>query len=237
MRDRCRRLPDLNQFAPYSNAVLGILAERGWLTSQPEPLRDWVARNGRWKTYERGQVVYSHGDIADAVYGLGEGAVEVTLPMVGEEPVTIHRAELGFWIGEAAVLARAPRVISIEAATRSRLFRIPAAALRGLLDRQPEYWPGFCALSLQNASTAVLALAEALSLTPRARLARMLLRLAGDNDRVDASQTDLARLIGMNRSSLRRAIASLEEIGAVSQQYGEIAVLDARKLRDLANEA
>lgn len=227
----------MNQFAPSSDAVLGILAQKGWLAGQPEPLRDWVARNGRWKTYERGQAIYSHGDPADAVYGLGEGAVEVTLPLVGEEPVTLHRAELGFWIGEAAVLARAPRVITIEAATRSRLFRIPGAALRTLLDRQPEYWSGFCTLSLQNASTAVLALAEALSLTPRARLARMLLRLAGDNDRVDASQADLARLIGMNRSSLRRAIGSLEEIGAVRPQYAEITVLDAQKLRELSNEA
>ena len=226
----------MNQFAPSSAAVLGVLAERGWLADQPESLRDWVARNGRWKTYERGQVIYSFGDPAEALYGLGEGAVEVTLPLVGEEEVTLHRAELGFWIGEAAVLARVPRVISLQAATDCRLFRVPGKALRGLLDRQPELWPGFCALSLQNTATALQLLAEALSLSSRARLSRVLLRLSATEPRVEASQFDLARLIGMNRSSLRRALASLEECGAIQPQYGSIVVLDRQMLEAFCNE-
>lgn len=226
----------MNQFAPSSAAVLGVLAERGWLSEQPESLRDWIARNGRWKTYERGQVIYSFGDPADAIYGLGEGAVEVTLPLVGEEEVTLHRAELGFWIGEAAILARAPRVISLQAATTCRLFRVPGAALRGLLDRQPELWPGFCALSLHNTSTAVQLLAEALSLSSRARLSRVLLRLSASETRVEANQFDLARLIGMNRSSLRRALTSLEECGAVEQNYGSIIVRNRAALEAFSNE-
>ena len=78
----------MNQFAPSSAAVLGVLAERGWLSEQPESLCDWIARNGRWKTYERGQVIYSFGDPADAIYGLGEGAVEVTLAQrEGKRPI------------------------------------------------------------------------------------------------------------------------------------------------------
>lgn len=226
----------MNQFAPSSAAVLGVLAERGWLSEQPESLRDWIARNGRWKTYERGQVIYAFGDPADAIYGLGEGAVEATLPLVGEEEVTLHRAELGFWIGEAAILARAPRVISLQAATTCRLFRVPGAALRGLLDRQPEFWPGFCALSLLNASTAVQLLAEALSLSSRARLSRVLLRLSASETRVEANQFDLARLIGMNRSSLRRALTSLEECGAVEQHYGSIIVRNRAALEAFSNE-
>ncbi len=226
----------MNQFAPSSSAVLGVLAERGWLAEQSDVLRDWIARNGRWKTYERGQTIYSFGDPADALYGLGEGALEVTLPLVGEEEVTIHRAELGFWIGEAAVLARAPRVISLHAATTARLFRIPGAALRGLLDRQPDLWPGFCALSLHNTATAALLLAEALSLSSRARLSRVLLRLSQADERVEASQAELARLIGMNRSSLRRALFSLEDCGAVEQNYGSIIVRNRPALEAFCNE-
>ncbi|MCF1707454.1 Crp/Fnr family transcriptional regulator [Tabrizicola sp. J26] len=226
----------MNQFAPSSAAVLGVLAERGWLAEQPDALRDWIARNGRWKTYDRGQTIYSFGDPADALYGLGEGAVEVTLPLVGEEEVTVYRAELGFWIGEAAVLARLPRIISLHAATPCRLFRVPGVALRSLLDRQPELWPGFCALSLQNSGTAVQLLAEALSLSSRARLSRVLLRLSARDVRVEASQHDLARLIGMNRSSLRRALGSLEECGAIEQKYGSIIVRDRQALEVFCNE-
>jgi CRP/FNR family transcriptional regulator, cyclic AMP receptor protein len=61
-------------------------------------------------------------------------------------------------------------------------------------------------------------LAEALALSPRARLARTLLRLSEDGA-VHASQQDLARLIGMTRSTLQRSLGELVEAGAIETRY------------------
>jgi len=182
-------------------------------------------------------VLYDAEDEPDAVYGRGGGALEVTLPLVGDEPVVVHRAEPGYWIGESALLARTRRGISVAAATEARVFRVPAGVVRRLVAEQPGAWEAFYQLSHINAMTAVTLLAEVLALTPRARLARVILRLADAEGRVAARQDDLARLLGMTRSSLQRALAGLVEAGAVAPGYGAIVVTDRARLERIARES
>jgi CRP/FNR family cyclic AMP-dependent transcriptional regulator len=222
---------------PVAVEGLAPLTERGWLATQPAAFQGWMARNGRWQVYAPQQVLYDAGEEPDALYGLGEGALEVTLPLVGDEPVTVHRAEPGFWLGESALLARTTRLLTLTAATEARVFRVPAARIRALVAEQPEAWNSLYELSHLNASLAVTLLAEALALSPRARLARMLLRLADGEGRVVARQEELARLIGMTRSSLQRALAGLAEAGAVSSGYGSLVVRDRAALKAMRDEA
>jgi CRP-like cAMP-binding protein len=216
---------------------LSPLTERGWLAEQPADFQEWVGRSGRWRTYDARQVLYDAGDPPDALYGLAEGALEITLPLVGDEPVTIHRAEPGFWIGDAALLANGPRLVSIGAAAASRVFRVPAAAVREAVVRRPDYWHAFYHLSYINAGTAVTLLAEALALSPRARLARTILRLSEAGGAVQASQADLARLIGMTRSTLQRSLTELAEAGAIETGYRTLAVRDRTALERAARDA
>ena len=217
--------------------ALSPLAERGWLSTQPPEFQDWVARNGRWHVYFAGQVLYDAGEEPDALDGLGHGPLEATLPLFGDEPVTVYRAEPGFWIGEAALLSGATRVLSIVAATEARVFRVPAARIRTLLGERPEAWESFFSLSHLHAITATTLLAEALALSPRARLARMLLRLADEDGRVVARQEELARLIGMTRSSLQRTLAGLTAAGWVRSGYGCLLVHDQAALEAMRDEA
>ena len=211
--------------------ILSSLARVGWLASQPAALQAWVAANGRWRTYEKGQMIYQAGDDPDGLVGLAAGMLEVQIPMSGDEQITIHRAEPGFWIGESAILARTTRSLSVMAAVTSRVLFVPAAAIRALLDDDPRFWPCFFELSHINASRAAATLAEVLSRTPQERLARILLRLSDDEGRISATQEDLSRLIGMTRSSLRRIVADLVEGGAVETGYRQLRIVDRAKLQ------
>jgi CRP-like cAMP-binding protein len=83
----------------------------------------------------------------------------------------------------------------------------------------------------------VTLLAEVLALTPRARLARIVLRLEDEDSRVEVRQDDLARLLGMTRSSLQRALASLVETGAIAPGYGRLDILDRDRLAEIARES
>ena len=112
-----------------------------------------------------------------------------------------------------------------------------ADILARLVAERPEAWASFYALSHINATTAVTLLAEALSLSPRARLARMLLRLADADGRVVVRQEDLAHLIGMTRSSLQRALHALAEAGAIEAGYGYLAVRDRAALESVRDES
>lgn len=209
--------------------TLGLLSEVGWLVTQPASFCAWASCAGHWLIYEKGRMLYQHGDDPNGLYGLGSGVLEVQIPL-GEEQVTIHRAEPGFWIGESAILARTSRSISVFAAVKSRVFFIPALKIRALLRDEPQLWYSFFELSHINASRAVATLAEVLSRTPHERLARMLLRLADTEGKVSATQEDLARLIGMSRSSLQRVLSDLMNTGAIAVSYRSLQIVNRQNL-------
>ncbi len=209
---------------------LAPLDRIGWLAAQPESLREWMRRSGRWRSYGKGQPLYQVGDEPEAVFGLGVGALDVLIPISEDDQVTIHRAEPGFWVGDSALLAGSRRVISVVAVAPSRVFCVPAGVLRRLLAEQPEYWRCFYELAHRNGTLAVATLADVLALSPEARLARMLLRLADAEGEVQATQSDLARLLGVTRSSLQRALGHLQHDGSIRTGYGVVVVADRSRL-------
>ena len=209
----------------------------GWLARQSPEFRAWAARNGRWCQYAAGESLSLAGDEPDGMYGLAAGALEVTFPLSGEEPVTVHRAEPGFWIGEAALMANATRLVSLSAALDSRVFHIPVGPMKELLQRDPAVWRILYEQSFDNLTTAVTLIAESLSLSPRARIAKLLLRLADSSGQVSANQDDFGRVIGMTRSSVRRAIASLVESGVVRTGYRTLEVIEPDTLAAISREA
>ena len=230
-------MAQLDQFTDTAPKRLGVLAEVGWLARQPSDFQGLVARLGRWKTLEAGETIYLAGEDPDGLFGLGDGILEMTFPLIGEEPVVVHRAEPGFWIGEAAILMNQKRFITVSAATQARVFVIPSSSVRRIVDEEPRHWRSFYDQCLTNQITTVTLLAEALSLSPRARVARILLRLARPDGSVPGSQEDLGRLLGMTRSSVRRALSSLIEVGAVASGYGVLSIRDRTVLERLVYEA
>lgn len=104
---------------------------------QPSKFKAWAAEAGRWRQFAAGETIYLAGDEPNGMYGRGAGALEITFPLQGEEVVTIHRADPGFWIGEAAMMAGATRLVGLAAALDSRVFHIPMGPLRDLLRRDP----------------------------------------------------------------------------------------------------
>lgn len=209
---------------------LGNLGGIGWLAEQPEAFQLRMARLGRWVNVSRGSVVYAAGDDADAIFGLGEGALDVAIPVTPDQEVIIHRAAPGFWVGDAALLAATPRTISVYAASESRLFKLPAASVHRSLKEHPEDWFCFYRLSHRNVTLSLQALAEVISLPPRTRFARALLRLTASGDTVRLTQEELGRMVGMSRAGFRRSFAALIEQGIVDVEYGGIRIRDRAAL-------
>jgi len=211
---------------------LDTLARRGWLAGQPEALRDWALQVGRWRSFEAGQVLYLAGDAADGLYGLGSGALDIVVPF-GDDSASLHRADVGFWIGDSALLADKPRLVSVVASRSSRVYFLPAAALR-LLRERPDLWPCFYELSHLNVALSLTLLGEALVLSPRARIARQMLRLAGSGASIDASQDELARLAGVTRPTLQRALADLGAANVLRTGYRRLELLDRAALQRMS---
>jgi CRP-like cAMP-binding protein len=216
--------------SPHPPLDIAPLDRVGWLAQQDSEFRDWAARCGQWREYAAGQFVYHAGDPSDGLHGLAAGGLEITFPLLAEEPVIIHRAEIGFWIGENAELSATPRVVSLRAASPSRLLHLPGRTIRALLVDHPEHWRAFYRLSSTNVATAITLLSEALALTVRARVCRRLLRLADGAQEAKITQDELGRLVGAPRTTLRRCLADLAERGGVSLRYRRVQILDAAVL-------
>lgn len=220
----------MNQSRQSPEEVLGVLATTGWLSEQPAEFRETIARAGRWRRFSKGAWLYTAGEDPTAMYGLGEGLLDVAIPISDAEQVVLHRAPPGFWIGDGALLSSVPRELSVEAATDCRVFCLPIAAVKRILSERPDYWMFFRRLSSLNATLAVRVLGEVLALPPNARFARLLLRIALPDGSVRVTQEELGRMAGMSRVAFRRTLASILESGALETQYGSIRILDRAAL-------
>ena len=209
---------------------LGLLASTGWLAQQPVDFSDRIVRIGRWVSVPRGGALYEVGEAPDALFGLGEGALDVMIPVGPDEEVTVHRAPPGFWIGDGALLSGMQRTLSVRAPVDCRVFRIPHAALERLLDAHPGDWMYLHRLSTMNGTLCMQTLAEMISLPPKARFARLLMRIAAPDGSVHATQEELGRMAGMSRPAFRRAMRSLIAAGAIETGRGMVRVHDRRAL-------
>jgi len=224
----------MNQSRHSPDEILGVLATRGWLSDQPSEFREAIARAGRWSNLPKGARLYSMGEEPTAMYGLGEGLLDVAIPISEDEEVTVHRAPPGFWIGDGALLSSLTREVSVEAAMDCRVFRVPIAAIQRMLAAHPGYWMYFHRLSSRNVTLAVRVLGEMIALPPRARFARLLLRIASPDGTVRVTQEELGRMAGMSRVAFRRTFGSLIEAGVVETRYGGIQIRDLAALEQEA---
>lgn len=208
----------------------------GWLASQPDSLKAWVACNAKVKHFKPGEYLYKAGDEPNGIYGLKSGSVEIEFPLLADEPVSLARTNEGFWIGDSALLSDTNRMVSVLSVQESVFVFIPGGAIRKLLADDPQYWQSFYDLSARNTYLAVTLLAETLSLTVRARAARALLNLSNGRVEAQVTQDSLANYLGIARPTLRRCLASLAELNAIELGYGKIRIRDKAILASFENE-
>jgi CRP-like cAMP-binding protein len=207
-----------------------MLGQIGWLAGLPVEFQQRMASLGRWISLGRGKTLYSVGDSPDALYGVGEGLIDIRVPIDHEEEVTVFRAAPGFWIGDGSLLSDIPRLLSVSAPVDAQLFRIPGNALMRSLEVTPGDWRYMHRLAAQNGALSVRSLAEALVLPPRTRFVRLLLRIADTDGFVHSTQEDLGRLAGMSRAAFRRNLGALIREGALETGRGRVCIVNRAAL-------
>ena len=206
------------------------LSKTGWLAEQPADFQERMVALGVWRTFRAGQSLYEVGDASNGVFGLETGLVDISIPISDDEMVTLHRAGPGVWGGDSALFADVPRAVSLTAHTESLVFVIPAHAVKQHIAERPTDLLYFYKLNHKNFELALRALADVIALTPRARFARLLLRLASDDGVIRATQTELGKLAGMSRAAFRRAFSELLDAGIVKTEYGKVRITDRAAL-------
>lgn len=177
------------------------------------------------ESYAGGTFVFRQGDKAAKVHIVRTGRVELSRNVKARR-VTLQVLRPGDVFGDVPVLLGNPEPFDARALDDCTVLSLDSAALFSLLQTRPlvaRRW--FISLAermagLQNR------LVDLLSGGIESQLTSILLREADDKDRVHITQASLARMLGVQRSSVQRVLKLLEREQLITLRYRVIDLLD-----------
>ena len=172
--------------------------------------------------YRKGQVVFSQGDIGDAVFYVQKGKVKITV--VSEQGKEAVVAILGMddFFGEGCLAEQAQRISTVTTMTEFVIERLEKLAIVRLIHEEPAFSEMFIAHLLGRTIRVEADVVDLLFNSSEKRLARMLLLLAnfGKDSKPEPmiakiSQEVLAEMIGTTRSRVSFFMNKFRELGFI----------------------
>jgi CRP/FNR family cyclic AMP-dependent transcriptional regulator len=177
--------------------------------------------------YRKGQVVFSQGDAADAVFYVQKGKVKVTV--ISEQGKEAVAAILGTdeFFGEGCLAGQTVRISTVTTMTDSVIARMEKAAIIRVIHEEPAFAEMFIAHLLGRTIRVEADLVDQLFNSSEKRLARMLLLLAnfGKESKPEPiiakiSQETLAEMIGTTRSRVSFFMNKFRKLGFIEYNGG-----------------
>jgi CRP-like cAMP-binding protein len=190
----------------------------------------FLAKAGGGRTiskYVKGQVIFSQGESADAVFYIQTGKVKVAV--VSERGKEAIVAVLGSdeFCGEGALAGQPRRMATASAMTECRVMRVEKAAIIRVLHDEPAFAEMFLQHLLARTMRIEEDLVDQLFNSSEKRLARTLLLLANfgkesQPERIIAkiSQETLAEMIGTTRSRVSQFMNKFRRLGLITYNGG-----------------
>jgi CRP-like cAMP-binding protein len=110
-----------------------LRSEYGDDVTAPTPLRTMVEAVAERRTYQAGEIVFREGDIADAMYVVEQGTVEVVVA-----GAVVATRTVGEEIGEMPFFDGGRRSATARAGHSCHLIRVAYDSLRAVLRERPE---------------------------------------------------------------------------------------------------
>jgi CRP-like cAMP-binding protein len=193
----------------------------------------FLAKVGEGKTiskYRKDQVVFSQGEVADAVFYIQQGKVKLTVVSEQGKEAVIAILGLGQFFGEACLNGHPLRIATTRAVDDCVITRIEKATMIATIHSEPEFSELFMSYLLTRSSRIEEDLIDQLFNSSEKRLARLLLLLAnfGKEGRPEPilgkfSQETLAEMIGTTRSRVSFFMNKFRKLGFI-EYNGQIEV-------------
>jgi CRP-like cAMP-binding protein/Fe-S-cluster-containing hydrogenase component 2 len=101
-----------------------------------DSLLDDVVRSAALVSFKPNEVLIEEGAADDPVFLIRTGAVTVS-KKIGGKDIVLSYLPAGHYVGEMAMLTKAPRSATVKASVATEAIKIDSAAFRALLDREP----------------------------------------------------------------------------------------------------
>jgi CRP-like cAMP-binding protein len=201
------RQPAINQAPAFSPALFLETAAKGRIVI----------------TYPAGEIIYTQGDDADAVFYIKRGKVKVTvLSMLGKEAV-IALLNTDEFFGEGCLIGQLQRLSTVAAMTECEVMQVDKTEMTQVLQDEPAFSKMFVSHILARSARVEEDLIDQLFNSTEKRLARVLLLLAnfGKEGRPEpiisnVNQEMLAEMIGSTRSRVNFFMNKFRDLGFIS---------------------
>jgi CRP/FNR family cyclic AMP-dependent transcriptional regulator len=185
----------------------------------------FLAKVGTGKTilgYQKNQIIFEQGEIADSVFYIQKGRVKVTVSSEQGKEAVVGILEPGQFFGEGCLNGHPLRIATTMAMEDCLITSITKQAMIAVLRDEPKFSELFVAYLLRRNSRVEEDLVDQLFNSSEKRLARLLLLLAnfgkdGPPQPVlaEISQETLAEMIGTTRSRVSFFMNKFRKLGLI----------------------
>ena len=177
--------------------------------------------------YRKGQVVFSQGDPADAIFHIQQGKLKITVVSQQGKEAVIAISTVGDFVGESCLAGQVKRMSTATAMTDCAALRLEKAEMIHLLRDEPVFSELFLHYLLSRNIRIQEDLVDQLFNSSEKRLARVLLLLAnfGKEDKPEPviakiSQETLAEIIGTTRARVNFFMNRFRKLGFIDYNGG-----------------
>lgn len=220
--------------------MIDIIKEIPLFSQAPPDLQNDLASIAREQSYDKGEIIFSEGDLASGLYVVSSGRVKIfKLGPDGKEQI-LHIFEKGEPFGEVAVFKGWAFPAYAQAMERSKALIFPRQALIDLIKRNPDLALEMLAV-LSFRLRKFTNLIEDLSLKEvPSRLAAYFLYLRDRNEgsvslELDITKGQLASLLGTIPETLSRILAKMVKQELIDVDGKKVELLAVDRLEDLAD--
>ena len=193
----------------------------------------FLAKVGKGKTiskYRKDQIVFSQGQVADAIFYIQQGKVKLTVVSEQGKEAVVAILEPGQFFGEGCLNGHPLRMATTRAMDECVITRLEKATMIATIHNEPEFSELFMTYLLTRNSRIEEDLIDQLFNSSEKRLARLLLLLAnfGKEGKPEPivgkfSQETLAEMIGTTRSRVSFFMNKFRKLGFI-EYNGQIEV-------------
>lgn len=177
--------------------------------------------------YRKGQLVFSQGEAADAVFYIEQGKTKITVLSEQGKEAVVAILGAGEFFGEGCLAGQPRRMATASAVSASVIMRLEKTAMIRLIHEEPSFAEEFVSHLLARSVRVEEDLIDLLLNSSEKRLARVLLLLAnfGKEGRpepvvANISQETLAAMVGTTRPRVNFFMNKFRKLGFIDYNGG-----------------
>lgn len=185
---------------------------------------------------ERGQILFTEGEPAQAMYGLRSGQVKIFKVSPDGREQVLRIMGPGECFNEVPVFDEGPNPANAQALEPSVLWGIRRVDMRRLVEEHPAVAIGFLTVFAKKLRFFTQKVEDLSFRSVTSRVAKLLLEMAEDDGRgglrlkQQLTQQEMAAVVGTAREMIGRAFKVLEKEGAIKLDRHRITILSRTAL-------